>query len=121
MSGSFDCWNSDVDAGSEHSPSVDPWWLRTGEVRNSLHPLRRKTAFETSADDGLWHSNAVQLIIRQQPECALLTQENKEKGKQRHSRLCALTIVADIKTGRKPIDPPPIVQMLVDRSCDPQE
>ncbi|KAF2720333.1 hypothetical protein K431DRAFT_92572 [Polychaeton citri CBS 116435] len=47
-------------------------------------------------------SDAISLIIRQQPEIAVVTLPNKEKG-------------------RKSIDPPPVVEMRMNRQIDPNQ
>lgn len=56
----------------------------------------------------------VTLDVRQHPQNALVTPENKEKSK---AFRCAVSLLAaaytDRETARKPIDPPPIVQLKV--------
>lgn len=62
-------------------------------------------------------SQEVSLDVRQHPMYALLTAENKEKSESSSERTCdgksLLRTVADSTTVRKPVDPPPIVELKV--------
>ncbi|OJD40524.1 velvet factor [Diplodia corticola] len=55
--------------------------------------------------DDVQLSADVELVIRQQPKEALVTVEGKEKANA---------------TARKPVDPPPIIQLKVKQNADPQ-
>lgn len=63
------------------------------------------------------YSRDLHLKIRQQPKEALVAVEGKEKGRSLPS--IARTRATDGSLGRKPVDPPPFVQLMVNHSSDP--
>lgn len=67
------------------------------------------------------HSRYVTLDVRQQPVHALVTQESKEKGLSKQFQSLLACALLTVWTGRKPVDPPPIVEMRVDHGADPTE
>lgn len=68
----------------------------------------------------LIYSGDYELIVRQQPREALLAQSGKEKSKCRsQSLVMARKTDRNGLEDRKPIDPPPIVQLKVPEIKDP--
>lgn len=67
------------------------------------------------------YSGDYELVVRQQPREALITQQGKEKSE--YSRLKFIISYCftnrDCTADRKPIDPPPIVQIRVPETRDP--
>jgi len=67
-------------------------------------------------------SHYVELEIRQQPKEALVTVDGKEKGQ---FVSCAIYVILQRVLSRlvvrKPVDPPPIVQLRVNAVADPQQ
>lgn len=64
------------------------------------------------------HSEDYELSIRQQPRDALLAQDGKEKSESRSNAVRNARIDASF-AGRKPVDPPPVVQVSVRDAADP--
>lgn len=70
-------------------------------------------------------SQDITLHLRQQPKEALVTTEGKEKGESA-PLLIPLPCFASLCTdppppARKPVDPPPIIQLTVGHNADPQQ
>ncbi|KAL0256455.1 hypothetical protein SLS55_008850 [Diplodia seriata] len=84
----------------QHQPDVRPLSRYGGDTSRSSpsHDAR------LPADD-VQLSADVDLVIRQQPKEALVTVDGKEKANA---------------TARKPVDPPPIIQLKVKANADPQ-
>lgn len=66
-------------------------------------------------------SSSVSLYVRQQPKEALVTVDGKEKCMSTTNPRARERVAADILTARKPIDPPPIIQIEVRPDVDPQK
>lgn len=75
----------------------------------------------TSKDKRLmmnFSSEDYDIKIRQQPKDALLAQDGKEKSEQKASRR-RLAKTDKIRKDRKPVDPPPIIEVNVRQEADP--
>jgi hypothetical protein len=69
----------------------------------------------------LEYSDDYELFVRQHPERGKVAGA-KEKGKQTHSTSVArYTDRAHYGAERKPVDPPPIVQLRINSECEPDQ
>ena len=69
----------------------------------------------------LMRSNAYTLTVRQGPERAKAFAGPKEKGKTLLTSFIGKTLTIPASTDRKPVDPPPIIQLQIRDPQDPAQ
>lgn len=80
-------------------------------------PRTPQQTMRIATDDATSHD--VDLVIRQEPKEALVTTEGKEKGEHPPMSVARPPLIPP--TARKPVDPPPIVEIRVRTSVDPSQ